>query len=144
MASFRSYEDIEAWQKARQLVKAVYQVSNSGEFARDFSLRDQLRRAVVSVASNIAEGFERDGNKEFRQFLYQAKGSIGEAQTQLYIAWDIGYLTETQFIALKRLSDEIGKMIGGLLRYLANCEQQGIKYRTDAPRNEKPGTRNER
>jgi four helix bundle protein len=146
MPTFRTFEEIEAWKMGRELVRLIYQITNRGEFARDYGLRDQIRRCAVSIPSNIAEGFERDGNKEFRQFLYLAKGSLGELQTQLYVAHDVGYLTEAELKSLKIQADTIGRMLGGLLRYLAVCEQKGIKFREhhgDAePRNQKPGTRN--
>lgn len=88
MAKFERFEEMDAWKKARGLVNAVYTITSAGEFARDFGLRDQMRRACVSVLSNIAEGFERGGNKEFCQFLATAKGSCGEVRAQLYIALD--------------------------------------------------------
>ncbi len=86
MSSFKSFEEIESWQKARELTRKVYAVSNQGAFTKDFGLRDQIRRASVSIMSNIAEGFERDGNREFLQFLAVAKGSSGEVRAQLYVA----------------------------------------------------------
>jgi four helix bundle protein len=88
MATLRQFEDIEAWQKARELTRAVYDCSKVGLFSRDFGLRDQMRRASVSVMSNIAEGFERGGKGEFVQFLAMAKGSAGEVEAQLYVALD--------------------------------------------------------
>ena len=97
MSSFQRFEDIEAWQKARELTKAIYAMSNDGQFARDFGLRDQIRRASVSIMSNIAEGFGRGGNKEFIQFLSTAKGSASEVQAQLYVALDAGYINQDQF-----------------------------------------------
>src|SRR5580765_4245238 len=97
MAKFSRFEDIDAWKKARALSKEIYLITKNGEFAHDFALRDQIRRAAISVLSNIAEGFERGGDKEFRQFLATAKGSVGEVRSQLYIALDAEYLTENQF-----------------------------------------------
>ncbi len=92
MGTITRFEEIEAWQKARQLSAAIYKTTNAGIFSRDFGLRDQIRRAAVSVMSNIAEGFDRGGNKEFIQFLYIAKGSAAEIQAQLYVALDAGYM----------------------------------------------------
>ncbi|MEA2084022.1 MAG: four helix bundle protein [Thermodesulfobacteriota bacterium] len=89
MAKIGKFEDIEAWKKARELTKEIYVISNEGPFARDFGLRDQVRRAAVSVMSNIAEGFDRGGNRELIQFLYIAKGSAAEVQAQLYVALDV-------------------------------------------------------
>lgn len=83
MASLTRFEDIAAWQKARLLTRRIYEVTGKGAFSRDFELRNQIRRAAISSMSNIAEGFERDGNNEFRQFLAIAKGSAGEVKSQL-------------------------------------------------------------
>ena len=92
MSRIERFEDIDAWKKAKELSKAIYEITSKGDFSRDFGLRDQIRRAAVSVVSNIAEGFERGGNKEFRQFLSSAKGSAGEVKAQLHVAFDVKYL----------------------------------------------------
>ena len=84
MANIERFEDLEAWKKARETTKAIYAATSGGKFSRDFSLRDQIRSSAVSVMSNISEGFERGGDKEFRQFLAIAKGSAGEVKSQLY------------------------------------------------------------
>ncbi len=118
MATINRFEDIDAWKKAREMARLIYRVTTTGQFARDFGLRDQIRRASVSVMSNIAEGFERGGDKEFRQFLAYAKGSAGEFKAQLYVALDAGYLPQEQFERLYVLATETGKLIGGLIRYL--------------------------
>ena len=97
MAKFQRFEDIEAWKAARKLTNRIYDCSMEGEFSRDFAFRNQIRRASVSILSNIAEGFERDGNKEFLQYLSVAKGSGGEVRTQLYLAHGRNYITEQQF-----------------------------------------------
>lgn len=97
MASFERFEDIEGWKLARQATNQVYELSSAGEFSRDFALVNQMRRASISIMSNIAEGFERDGNKEFLQFLSIAKGSCGEVRSQLYIAFDRKYVDEARF-----------------------------------------------
>ena len=117
------------WQKARELNRLVYQVSNSGAFARDFGLRDQIRRASISVMSNIAEGFERGGDKEFIQFLSNAKGSCGEVRCQLYAALDENYLNEAEFAKLYERSVEISRMISGFMTYLRNSELRGTKFK---------------
>jgi len=129
MSSFQRFEDIEAWQKARELTKAIYAMSNDGQFARDFSLRDQIRRASVSIMSNIAEGFGRGGNKEFMQFLSTAKGSASEVQAQLYVAIDAGYINQDQFQKLYSETEATARMIAGLLRYLQNSDFKGAKYK---------------
>lgn len=97
MSKITRFEDIEAWKAARRLLNRVYELSDVGAFRRDFALRDQVRRAAISVLSNIAEGFERDGNKEFLQFLSHAKGSVGELRAQLYVALDRKYIDQSQF-----------------------------------------------
>lgn len=129
MSAFQRFEDIEAWQKARELTKAIYALSNDGQFARDFGLRDQIRRASVSIMSNIAEGFGRGGNKEFIQFLSTAKGSASEVQAQLYVALDAGYINQDQFQKLYSETEATARMIAGLLRYLQNSDFKGAKYK---------------
>ena len=129
MSGFQRFEEIEAWQKARELTKAIYTLSNDGRFAHDFGLRDQIRRASVSIMSNIAEGFGRGGNKEFIQFLSTAKGSASEVQAQLYVALDAGYLNKEQFQKLYSETEATARMIAGLLRYLQNSDFKGAKYK---------------
>ena len=129
MAKIVRFEDIEAWKKSRVLVKEIYHITSSAELSRDFGLKDQIRRAVVSVMSNIAEGFERGGNKEFRQFLSLAKGSAGEVKSQLYIALDVGFVNQADFTKLYNQADEIGKMINGLMEYLKNTDLKGSKFK---------------
>lgn len=120
---------MEAWQKARELTKTIYAVSNDDQFSRDFGLRDQIRRASVSIMSNIAEGFGRSGNKEFIQFLSIAKGSASEVQAQLYVTLDAGYISQEQFQKLYSGTEKTARLIGGLLRYLRNNEFKGAKYK---------------
>ena|SRR5687767_7312540 len=129
MANIAQFEEIEAWRKARQLTKEIYAATAQGQFAHDFALRDQIRRASVSIMSNIAEGFERDGNKEFRQFLSIAKGSAGEVRSQLYIALDIGYLDENKFEQLFHQTGELSRLVAGFIRYLETSELKGQKFR---------------
>ncbi|MGK9452521.1 four helix bundle protein [Acidithiobacillus caldus] len=118
MAKIENFEDIEAWKKARELAKAIYLLSADGAFSRDFGLRDQIRRAAVSVLSNIAEGFERGGDVEFHRFLAIAKGSAGEVKAQLYIALDVGLINKEQFDELCGLATETASLIGGFMKYL--------------------------
>ncbi len=120
MAKIERFEDILAWQKARILVKEMYAASNTGAFAKDFGLRDQLRRAASSIMLNIAEGFARKTRKEFSQFLIIAHGSAAEVQSALYIALDQGYLPEVDFERLYTQADEVSRMIMAFSRYLSN------------------------
>ena len=129
MGHIERFEDIEAWQKARQRGKDLYRATSVGKFARDFALRDQTGRAVVSLISNIAEGFERGGDKEFLQFLSLSKGSCGELRAQLYIALDQGYVTQEQFHLLSAQAVEISRLIAGLMRYWQRSEMRGSKFR---------------
>lgn len=129
MAKIERFEDIEGWQKARRRTREVYEATSAGEFARDFALRDQIRRASVSDMSNIAEGFERGGNKEFIQFLAKAKGSIGEVRSQLYVALDARFITQTRFDHLYGEAVETSQLIGGFMRYLQNSPFRGEKFR---------------
>jgi four helix bundle protein len=133
MPTFQKFEDIEAWQKARELTREIYRISSDGVFSRDFGLRDQMRRASVSVMSNIAEGFERCGTGELMQFLSMAKGSAGEIKSQLYVAHDQKYIDRESFDKLFNSACEISKMINGLMNYIRSSQIKGIKYkRTDA------------
>ena len=110
----RRFEDLIAWQKARDLTKGVYLLTAATAFSKDFGLRDQIRRAAVSIMSNIAEGFERAGRAEFHQFLVIAKGSCAEVRSQLYVALDAGYVTREQFDKVRSEAEEVGRVIGGL------------------------------
>jgi four helix bundle protein len=129
MAKIERFEDLTSWQKARELSRLVYRVSKSGAFARDYGLRDQIRRASISVMSNIAEGFERGGDKEFAYFLSNAKGSCGEIRCQLYAALDENYLSETEFRQLHEQSLEVSRLISGFMAYLRRSEMRGNKFR---------------
>jgi four helix bundle protein len=108
------FEDFIAWQKARRLTAAIYQVTSEGGFVRDFGLKDQIRRAAVSSMSNLTEGFERGRPSEFHQFLSIAKGSCVELRTQLYVALDVGYLALPTFERLMSQATEVGQILGGL------------------------------
>jgi len=108
------FEDLIAWQKARQLTADIYRMTGNGPFARDFGLRDQIQRAAVSVMSNVAEGFDRGSRAEFHQFLVIAKASCAEVRSQLYVALDIGHITEADFTRLHDQTEELSKIIGGL------------------------------
>jgi len=127
--SFKNFKDITAWQKARELTKDIYLVSKGGAFANDFGLRDQIRRASVSIMANIAEGYERSGTAEFIQFLSMAKGSAGEVESHLYVALDLGYLNKPTFDRLSSTTVETARLIGALIQYLRNSGIKGGKYK---------------
>jgi len=108
------FEDVIAWQKARALASEIYRTSSQGAFARDFALRDQIRRASISIMSNIAEGFERYCSPEFKHFLSIARGSAAEVRSQMYLACDLGYVDQATFQHLHRECTEISRLLGGL------------------------------
>ena len=118
MAGFKRFEEIQAWQKARKATKRVYEVTSDGEFAKDFGLRDQIRRASVSIMANIAEGHGRFSNKEFANFLNIAHGSAAETQSHLYVALDLQYLRQDSFNELYDLLDEVARMTMSLMKHL--------------------------
>lgn len=126
--SVKKFEDLEVWKNARQFSVMIYQITEQGNFKKDFGLKDQLRRAAVSIVSNIAEGFERNGNKEFVQFLSYAKGSSGEIRAQLYIAKDLDYINEEQFNELSEKITMISKMIAGFIVYIKQSDFKGTKF----------------
>lgn len=130
MARIERFEDIEAWKHARQATKYIYELSSVGDFSRDFALVNQIRRAAVSMMSNIAEGFEREGNREFQNFLSVAKGSCAEVRAQLYVALDASYISAEDFEKAYVLLQETGRLIGGFMRYLAATEMKGSKFAT--------------
>jgi four helix bundle protein len=127
MSAILKFEEMERWQKARTIAKTVYLLSEKEKFSRDYGLRDQIRRASVSIMSNIAEGFERGTNKEFIQFLYIAKGSSGEVRTQLYIAFDLGYINKVEFENLSAELLALSKQISGFIKYLKSSNLKGHK-----------------
>ena len=114
MAMVQRFEELVAWQKARLMTRSVYQATRKPDFARDFGLSSQVQRAAVSTMSNIAEGFDRGGRKEFHQFLSTAKASCAEVRSLLYVASDATYLTQPEFDALLKQSEEVSRVIGGL------------------------------
>ena len=129
MNRIQRFEDLIAWQKAQQLTKRIYELTRKGTWARDFGLSSQIQRASVSIMSNIAEGFERGGKKEFLQFLAISKASVGEVEAQLYVALDQSYITDDQFASLKRLAVSTKQLIAGLMRYLRQSDIKGEKYK---------------
>jgi len=129
MATIERFEDLEAWKMSREIVKEVYRISKNDLFARDFGLCDQICRASVSVMSNIAEGFERDGKKEFINFLSIAKDSSGEVRSQLYAALDQNYVTQKEFDFVYGKADQTSRILAGLIKYLNQTEIKGMKFK---------------
>ena len=126
MSGVTRFEELIAWQKARVLTAAIYEVTRQGAFAKDFGLAGQMQRAAVSIMANIAEGFERGGLGEFHQFLSTAKASCAELRSHLYIALDVGYLTRTKFDQLFTQAEEVARITGGLR---ASVERQRKEHR---------------
>jgi len=129
MSKIERFEDILAWQKARELTKSVYARTKVGPFARDFGLKDQIQRASVSIMGNVAEGFDRGGDNEFVQFLSFSKGSCGEVKSHLYVALDQQYVTPTQFTELYNSADEVGRLLSGFMGYLRQSTLKGRKFK---------------
>ena len=129
MATLERFQDIDAWQKARELTRLIYKVSKQKSFARDYGLANQIRRASVSVMSNIAEGFDRGGSREFIHFLTIAKGSVSEVESQLYIALDNSYIGQDEFNEIYRISTDVKFLISGFIRYLKKSDYKGTKFK---------------
>ena len=128
MAGVKNFEELKVWQKAREFNKTLFSVIENSEIKNHYILRDQISRSSISIMSNIAEGFERGGNKEFVQFLYIAKASAGEARAQLYIGLDLLFIEKSQFELLIELAVEVSKMLNGLIKYLKESEIKGYKF----------------
>ena len=122
MPTFKRIEDIQAWQKARQATRMIYELTGNGMFAKDFGLRNQIQRAVVSIMANIAEGFGRRSDKEFANFLNMAHGSVSETQSHLYVALDLGYIDQTSFTKVYDLLDEVSRMTLTLAQHLRGSQ----------------------
>ncbi len=118
MSKLKRYEDMEVWISARALVKSIYAISSTPLFSKDYGLRDQIRRASVSVASNIAEGSDSQTNSSFCRFLYSARASAAEVRTQLYLALDQNYISGAECKQLVAQTESIGRQITGFITYL--------------------------
>lgn len=138
MATITRFEEIEAWQTARKLAQLIYRLSQQGDFGRDFGLRDQIRRASVSVMSNIAEGFESQSQAMFVSYLYRAKGSAGEVRSQLYLALDLRYISPAQFDEAYNLAEKASCQVSRFIAYLKahpkprTLREQGAEYHVEA------------
>ncbi len=129
MATINRFEDIMAWQKARILCKLINSYTLKELFSRDFKLTGQIKGSSGSAMDNIAEGFERGGNKEFIQFLFISKGSAGETRSQLYRALDNSYISENEFKEAYQLAEQVSKLVGGFINHLKSSDIKGTKYK---------------
>ena len=130
MATIKRFEDIISWQKARELNKLLGKLIDDDRFKKSYRLINQIEGSAGSIMDNIAEGFERSGNREFLQFLYIAKGSCGEFRSQLYRAADRNYLNDAEFENMYEMAMEIIILLQKLIGYLENSELKGAKYKT--------------
>lgn len=128
------FEDLDVWKIARRLANTIYSLTQAKTFARDRGLVDQMRRASVSILSNIAEGFERGSNAELAQFLYFAKGSSGELRAQLHLALDQGFIAQEEFNATAELALSVSRQLGGLIKYVkqSNIHRKSMKVNPSA------------
>ena len=131
MAVAKRFEDLEVWIAAKDTSVMIYKITENESLKKDFGLKDQIRRASISVISNIAEGFERNGNKEFIQFLSIAKGSAGEVRAQLYIIKELNFINEDEFVLLYEKVTLVSKMLSGFINYLKQSELKGTKHMSE-------------
>ncbi|MEX2044805.1 MAG: four helix bundle protein [Opitutus sp.] len=129
VATIERFEDLECWKRGRKLKQLLYRYTRMRNFSWDHALVNQVRRAAQSVTANISEGFEREGNREFIQFLSQSKGSVGELKDHLYTALDEHYITQTEFDAAYRLAEDATNLLGGLMSYLRRAGNLGSKFK---------------
>jgi four helix bundle protein len=128
MATINRFEDLEIWKEARRLAKEIHLISIETDLKNDYRFKEQIKSSSGSVMDNIAEGFERDGNLEFRQFLSIAKGSSGEARSQLYRVFDFGYVNEAKFELLKKDYENLSGKIKNFITYLNKKDFKGNKF----------------
>ena len=119
----RKFEELNIWKQALKITKEIYDLTSKKEFSKDFGLKDQIRRAIVSVSSNIVEGFEKNNNNEFVRFLKIAKGSAGEVRNQLYIALAIEYMSKEEFQKVNDSLESLAAQIGSFIVYLKRKKQ---------------------
>lgn len=124
MAKVIKFEDLDVWKEGRELTRRIYKCSRNKQFSRDFSLRDQIRGAAISVTSNIAEGFDAQSNSEFVRFLNYSRRSISEVKSQLYVALDENYIERQEFAELYELASKVSKMLFGFIRYLKTSRRK--------------------
>jgi four helix bundle protein len=131
MAGITRFEEIEAWKTARQLTTLIYRLSEQGMFAKDYGLKDQIRRASVSIMSNLAEGFESRTDVQFINYLGHAKASAGEVRSQLYVAFDLRYISQEQFDEAYELADKSARQVNRFAAYLES-NPRGKRLREDS------------
>lgn len=129
MATVKRFEDLVAWQEARKLAARVYKLCRKCAVAKDFGMRDQIQRAAVSVGSNIAEGFERSGNKELTNFLWIAKGSAGEVASQLYNLLDAGYISQSEFDEAYASARHCSNLLYQFIESIKSSVMKGERYK---------------
>jgi len=122
---YTSFDELPVWRDAVEIGKEIYLLTNTGKFEKDYTLKDQIRRAAISISSNIAEGFERSNNNEFIRFLLIAKGSVGEVRSQLYFAFILGYIDKDVFNNFNSKLEVLAKQIGSFISYLKNQKAGG-------------------
>ena len=127
----KRFEELAFWQQARELTRLVYGLTQKDGFAKDYGLKDQIQRAAVSVMSNIAEGFSRGSNTEFLQFLFVAKGSLSEVQSQLYVALDLAYISRDEFRQLYAKADQVAKTMNAFIQSVKRSGKAGLKARKE-------------
>ncbi|POS03155.1 four helix bundle protein [Flavobacterium croceum] len=128
MATINKFEDLEIWQEARNLSKEIFIISKETDLKLDYRFKEQIKSASASVMDNIAEGFERDGNLEFRQFLSIAKGSAGEVRSQIYRLFDYQYINEEKFLELKNKYEILSSKLKNFITYLNKKDFKGNKF----------------
>ena len=129
MATIKRFEDLEVWQRAREVCRRVKVLTDKERFSKDFTLKDQIKRSSGSTMDNIAEGFERDGNKEFINFLSISKGSAGETRSQAYRAFDYEYINESELDSFVNELTQLSQKIGSFMNYLKDSEHKGLKFK---------------
>lgn len=121
------FKELQIWKESLLITKIIYDLSATEKFSKDFGLRDQIRRAVVSISSNIVEGFEKNNNNEFVRFLKIAKGSLGEVRNQLEIAYVVKYISKEELVVLDKKLIDLGNQIGGFIKYLQSKKKLAIR-----------------
>ncbi|MEA2113683.1 MAG: four helix bundle protein [Patescibacteria group bacterium] len=137
MATVKSFENLFCWQKARELTKFIYRITNNPAFSKDYGLKDQIRRAAVSVMSNIAEGFDRGTRLELINYFFIAKGSSGEVKCQLYIALDCGHINQKEFNQGYKLSEEASRLIQSFIKRVKTGSRSGLQYKMEQKKDER-------